>query len=227
MLSTGHTVNTVHQPDHAKMSPMTTTDQQFAEQWPGAGERPEAARRLLNAAVESFAARGFHATTTRDIATGAGMSPAALYIHYTSKAAVLADISRSGHTATLALVEEAVAASDQPREQMRRLVEDFTAWHARGHTVGRIVNYELRALPEADFAVVAELRRRIEDTVKQVIENGIATGAFTSSDPRTTARAITGLGIDVARWYSERSTETPEQLGIRYGELVLRMLGAV
>jgi AcrR family transcriptional regulator len=225
MLSTGHTVNTVHQPDHAKMTPMTTTDQHFADQWPG--ERPEAARRLLNAAVESFAARGFHATTTRDIATGAGMSPAALYIHYTSKAAVLADISRSGHAATLALVEEAVAASDRPREQMRRLVEDFTAWHARGHTIGRIVNYELRALPEADFAVVAELRRRIEDTVKQVIENGIAAGAFTSSDPRTTARAITGLGIDVARWYNERSTESPEQLGIRYGELVLRMLGAV
>ncbi|TQF06159.1 TetR/AcrR family transcriptional regulator [Kitasatospora acidiphila] len=202
-----------------------TTEQPFADNWPG--ERPEAARRLLGAAVESFASRGFHATTTRDIATGAGMSPAALYIHYPSKAALLAEISREGHSATLALVEAAVAKSDQPREQMRLLVEDFTAWHARGHTVGRIVNYELRALPEEDFAVVAELRRRIEDTVKQVIEDGIAAGVFTDTHTRTAARAITGLGIDVARWYNERSTETPEQLGIRYGELVLRMLGAV
>ncbi|MCC9307153.1 TetR/AcrR family transcriptional regulator [Kitasatospora sp. RB6PN24] len=201
---------------------MTTA--QFADHWPG--ERPEAARRLLRAAVESFASRGFHATTTRDIATGAGMSPAALYIHYPSKAALLAEISREGHSATLALVEAAVARSEQPRERMRLLVEDFTAWHARGHTVGRIVNYELRALPEEDFAVVAELRRRIEDTVKQVIEDGIAAGAFADTDSRTAARAITGLGIDVARWYTERSTETPEQLGVRYGELVLRMLGA-
>jgi AcrR family transcriptional regulator len=205
------------------MSTMTTA-QHLADQWPG--ERPEAARRLLAAAVDSFAARGFHATTTRDIATAAGMSPAALYIHYPSKAALLAEISRSGHAATLELVERAVAGTDHPVEQMRRLVEDFTAWHARGHTVGRIVNYELRALPAEDFAVVAELRRRIEDLVKQVIEDGVRSGAFVSTDPRTAARAITGLGIDVARWYNERSTEAPEQLGLRYGELALRMLGA-
>ncbi|WP_035850764.1 TetR/AcrR family transcriptional regulator [Kitasatospora azatica] len=201
-----------------------TTAQHLAEQWPG--ERPEAAQRLLVAAVDSFAARGFHATTTRDIATGAGMSPAALYIHYPSKAALLAEISRGGHTATLALVERAVASSDHPVEQMRRVVEEFTAWHARGNTVGRIVNYELRALPEEDFAVVAELRRKIEDTVKQVIEDGIRAGVFATTDTRTAARAVTGLGIDVARWYNERSSESPEQLGVRYGELVLRMLGA-
>jgi AcrR family transcriptional regulator len=201
-----------------------TTAQHLADLWPG--ERPEAARRLLAAAVDSFASRGFHATTTRDIATGAGMSPAALYIHYPSKAALLAEISRSGHLATLALVEDAVAASDRPVEQMRRLVEEFTAWHARGNTIGRIVNYELRALPEEDFAVVAGLRRQIEDTVKQVIEDGIRLGVFLATDTRTAARAVTGLGIDVARWYNDRSTEPPEQLGIRYGELVLRMLGA-
>ncbi len=203
-----------------------TTEQHLADLWPG--ERPEAARRLLLAAVESFSTRGFHATTTRDIATAAGMSPAALYIHYPSKAALLAEISRHGHTATLALVEEAVASSEDPVSQMRRLVEEFTRWHARGHTVGRIVNYELRALPAEDFEVVAELRRRIEETVKQVIENGLARGLFTipATETRTTARAITSLGIDVARWFNERSTETPEQLGERYGVLVLRMLGA-
>lgn len=203
-----------------------STEQHLADLWPG--ERPEAAQRLLLAAVESFSTRGFHATTTRDIATAAGMSPAALYIHYPSKAALLAEISLHGHAATLALIEEAVAHSDDPRVQMRRLVEQFTAWHARGHTVGRIVNYELRALPAEDFEVVAELRRRIEEAVKQVIEDGIAAGAFTipPAETRTTARAVTSLGIDVARWYNERSSETPDQLGERYGVLVLRMLGA-
>ncbi|MDH6116234.1 AcrR family transcriptional regulator [Kitasatospora sp. GAS204A] len=201
-----------------------TTEQHLTDLWPG--ERPEAARRLLLAAVDSFASRGFHATTTRDIATAAGMSPAALYIHYPSKAALLAEISRNGHAATLALVEEAAAAPGDPVARMRRLVEQFTAWHARGHTVGRIVNYELRALPAEDFAVVAELRRRIEDAVMRLIEEGVAAGVFTVAETRTTARAVTSLGIDVARWYNERSSESPEQLGARYGELVLRMLGS-
>ncbi|MGW6916448.1 TetR/AcrR family transcriptional regulator [Kitasatospora sp. NPDC054939] len=192
----------------------------------GVDDRPEAARRLLQAAVESFAERGFHATTTRDIATGAGMSPAALYIHYPSKAAVLAEISRAGHAATLALVRQAVAAGGDPVVRMRRLVEDFTAWHAKGRTVGRVVNYELHALPAEDFAVVGELRLAIERTVTEVIEEGVAAGLFDVAEVRTAARAVTSLGIDVSRWYTGNSTETPEELGRRYGELVLRMLGA-
>jgi len=200
------------------------TDQATADLWPG--ERTEAARRLLLAGVESFARRGFHATTTRDIATAAGMSPAALYIHYPSKAALLAEISRTGHQATLDLVERAEASSTDPVEQMRQLVESFTTWHARGHTVGRIVNNELHALPEEDFAAVAELRIRIEETVLRIIAHGVAAGAFEVPDQRTAARAVTSLGIDVSRWYTERSSETPEELGRRYGTLVLRMLGS-
>lgn len=139
---------------------------------------------------------------------------------------MLAEISRNGHAATLTLIEEAVARDADPATRMRALVERFTAWHARGHTVGRIVNYELRALPEEDFAVVAELRRRMEDAVMRLIEEGVSTGVFTVAETRTAARAVTSLGIDVARWYNERSSESPEQLGARYGDLVLRMLGA-
>ena len=60
---------------------------------------PDAARRLLVAAVEAFAERGYHATTTRDIAGRAGMSPAALYIHYKTKEELLHRISRIGHAA--------------------------------------------------------------------------------------------------------------------------------
>ncbi|GAA2812494.1 TetR/AcrR family transcriptional regulator [Kitasatospora paracochleata] len=200
------------------------TDHATAELWPG--ERTEAARRLLLAAVESFARRGFHATTTRDIATAAGMSPAALYIHYPSKAALLAEISRTGHQSTLDLVERAEASSTEPVEQMRRLVEEFTRWHAHGHTVGRIVNNELHALPEEDFAAVAELRIRIEETVLRIIARGVDAGRFEVPDQRTAARAVTSLGIDVSRWYTERSSESPEELGRRYAVLVLRMLGA-
>ncbi|MGW4894862.1 TetR/AcrR family transcriptional regulator [Kitasatospora sp. NPDC004240] len=192
----------------------------------GADPRPEAARRLLQAAVESFAERGFHATTTRDIATAAGMSPAALYIHYPSKAALLAEISRAGHAATLSLVREAVAGEGDAVERMRRLVEGFTCWHARGRTVGRVVNYELHALPAEDYAVVAALRLEIEREVTTVIEQGVAKGLFQVAEVRTAARAVTSLGIDVVRWYTDRSTESPEELGRRYGELVLRMLGA-
>jgi AcrR family transcriptional regulator len=195
-----------------------------AELWPDV--QPEAARRLMLAGVESFARRGYHATTTRDIASGAGMSPAALYVHFPSKAALLFAISRYGHEQTLALVENVVARVQDPAERMRLLIEDFVAWHARRHTVARVVQYELQALPDREYEIVAELRRRIERIVREVIADGAESGAFTVTDPRTAARAVLSLGVDVARWYTDRTRPTPTALGQEYGELVLRMLGA-
>ena len=41
--------------------------------------------RLLTAAVAAFGAKGFHATSTRDIARAASLSPAAVYVHHQSK----------------------------------------------------------------------------------------------------------------------------------------------
>ncbi|MFD8499880.1 TetR/AcrR family transcriptional regulator [Amycolatopsis sp. NPDC059657] len=195
-----------------------------AELWPDV--QPEAARRLMLAGVESFARRGYHATTTRDIAGAAGMSPAALYVHFPSKAALLFAISKSGHEQTLALVENVVSRKLGPAETIRELTEDFVAWHARRHTVARVVQYELQALPEKELAIVAELRRRIEQTVREVIGQGVADGVFTVPDAWTAARAVLSLGVDVARWYTDRTRQTPAALGREYGELVLRMLGA-
>ncbi len=47
---------------------------------------PASARALVAASVECFAELGFHATTTRDISSRAGLSPAAVYYHFPSKA---------------------------------------------------------------------------------------------------------------------------------------------
>src|SRR3982074_234131 len=195
-----------------------------AELWPDV--QPEAARRLMLAGGGSCGPRGYHAGTPRDIASGAGMSPAALYVHFPSKAALLFAISRYGHEQTLALVENVVARVQDPAERMRLLIEDFVAGHARRHTVARVVQYELQALPDSEYEIVAELRRRIERIVREVIADGAESGAFTVTDPRTAARAVLSLGVDVARWYTDRTRPTPTALGQEYGELVLRMLGA-
>ena len=66
----------------------------------------------------AFAARGFHGTTTRDISTAAGMSPAALYVHHRSKEELLFELSRLGHERVLEMVRASVARSDDPVEQL-------------------------------------------------------------------------------------------------------------
>ena len=187
---------------------------------------PDARTRLLAAAAESFASKGFHGTTTRDIASAAGMSPAALYVHHRSKEDLLYLISRNGHERTLRLVEDAVQSAANPVDQLLAVVRGFTVSHARRHTSARIVNYELAALTPAHLEEIVGFRRAIERTVREVVDAGVAAGAFHTSNPSMTALALLSLGIDVARWYRDEGAWTPEEIGDYYCELALRIVGA-
>lgn len=186
----------------------------------------DARSRLVAAAVESFASKGFHGTTTRDIASAAGMSPAALYVHHKSKEDLLYLISRAGHERTLQLVKDAVASSSDSVEQLLAVVRGFTAHHARAHTSARIVNYELAALSPEHLPEIAGIRRAIEEEMRRVVEEGVAGGAFRTSNPRMTALALLSLGIDVARWYRDEGEWSPEEIADHYCELALRIVGA-
>ncbi|HEV7907428.1 MAG TPA: TetR/AcrR family transcriptional regulator [Pseudonocardiaceae bacterium] len=183
---------------------------------------PDTARRLLIAASQAFADRGYHATTTRDIASLAGMSPAAVYIHYRSKEELLFQISKIGHELSLAVLTE--VQGDDPTQVLANAVSSFARWHAEFHNTARVVQYELSALTPEHHAEVVELRRRIEAEVRNVIEAGVETGEFDVPDLRGATLAVLSLCIDVARWYQPGGKRSPEQIGDLYADLVLRML---
>ncbi|MFG2431895.1 TetR/AcrR family transcriptional regulator [Streptomyces sp. NPDC048590] len=205
---------------------MSTVEETDGENAPWSEVTPEAARRLLVAAVEAFAERGYHATTTRDIAGRAGMSPAALYIHYKTKEELLHRISRIGHDRALLLLEDAAAKDGTAAERLAEAVRSFVSWHAERHTTARVVQYELEALGEEHRAEIVALRRRSDGAVRGIIDDGVRAGEFDVADIPGTALAVLSLCIDVARWFNVRGSRTPEEVGELYAGLVLRMVGA-
>ncbi|MET7641588.1 TetR/AcrR family transcriptional regulator [Streptomyces sp. NPDC005438] len=190
-----------------------------------AGVSPDAARRLLLAAVEAFAERGFHATTTRDIAGRAGMSPAALYIHYKTKEELLYQISKVGHERSVTTLTEAAGSTESAPGRLASAVRSFVHWHAAHHTTARVVQYELAALGPEHYTEILGLRHRCEETLRQVLEDGVASGDFRVSDTRGTTTAIMSLCVDVSRWYRPEGRRAPEDIGELYAELALRMVG--
>jgi AcrR family transcriptional regulator len=192
----------------------------------GTGRGDLARARLLDAAVRAFAAKGFHGTTTRDIAAAAGMSPAAVYVHHRSKEELLYAISRDGHQRTLDLVREAASAPGSPAERLAALARAFGRHHAEGHTWARIVNYELASLSPDHLEEIRGLRIGIEDEVRTTIEAGISSGDFDVTDPGMATTAVLSLGIDIARWFREDGRWTPDDVGDHLAELALRIVGA-
>lgn len=187
---------------------------------------PEAARRLLVAAVEAFAERGYHATTTRDIAGRAGMSPAALYIHYKTKEELLHRISRIGHDRALALLEAEAGSDGSAARRLAGAVRSFVRWHAERYTTARVVQYELDALTDEHRTEIIELRRQSDAVVRRIITEGVEAGEFDVPDVPGTTLAVLSLCIDVARWFNAQGSRTPDEVGALYADLVLRMVAA-
>ncbi|MBS1895077.1 MAG: TetR family transcriptional regulator [Actinobacteria bacterium] len=186
--------------------------------------KSSSARRILRAALESFAERGYHATTTRQISERADLSPTAMYAHYGSKMDLLAIISEIGHRASLAEVEAATAGSDDVVERVRRFACAHAAWHARNHTLARVLQYELHTLPAERFVPIRALRRDITQLLRGLLETGAAEGVFKIDSLDMTTVSVLSLGIDVSRWYSGRPD--PVTLARTQADLVMRMLGA-
>lgn len=188
------------------------------------GDRSRA--RLLDAAVQAFSAKGFHGTSTRDIATAAGLSPAAVYVHHRSKEELLHAIAVRGHEVILEAVTDATRANSTPAERVAAAVRTYVLFHARSHTMARVINYELAALTEEHFREIAGLRRAIDTVMREVVEEGVRSGDFDTPDPAKAATALLSLGIDLARWYRDDGSWTPEGLADFYADLALRAVGA-
>ena len=195
---------------------------------PTSGPDPDSSTvdRLMQAAAHAFADKGFHATTTRDIASGAGLSPAGVYVHFGSKEELLFNLSRTGHESALWLLRTAIADGPTPADQLHNLMARFSEWHAEGYQVARVVQYEHHHLTPEHHAEVLALRKEMDALVRDVLDRGVADGTFTVEDSADTALALLSMAVDVARWYSPTIRRTPEQIGETNAALALRLVGA-
>jgi AcrR family transcriptional regulator len=188
---------------------------------------PESSRLLLLSALDAFLARGFHAATTREIGERAGMSPAAVYVHWKAKHDLLFELSRIGHQAVLEVVEQALdEASADPVERVRAFVSAFATWHAENHALARVIQYEFKKLPAPEFREIVAIRDRFEELMRDEIARGAAAGVFDVAELEGTMLAVLSLCIDLARWYepSPGVHNSPEMTGELYAELAIRML---
>jgi len=181
-------------------------------------------RKLLTSAVRCFASNGFHATTTRDISSAIGLSPGALYVHFSSKEVVLFEIIRTAHQRVLGYVTDSAGpATDDPRRHLQTLVSRYTEWHARHHVAARVSQYELAGLTPEHYEQILAMRHETNDVFRAAVEHGVATGSFADIDVKRVARAILSLGIDLVRWYRRDGSDSPEQLGEFTAQLALKM----
>jgi AcrR family transcriptional regulator len=111
---------------------------------------PDRRQRILDAAAELVARRGYHDVGMADIGAAAGITGSAIYRHFDGKSAVLValldrvidDLSRDA--------AEIVTSADEPRTVLRRLIRGQVAFVLTDRTLAQVYHNEILNLPAAD-----------------------------------------------------------------------------
>ncbi len=184
----------------------------------------QARQRLLDAAVEAFSENGFGGTSTRDIASRAGRSPAAVYIHHESKEDLLYEISLQGHQEALTVLEAAAQIDGEHDARVWNMVYAFSLWHMENARLARVVQYELHALSEEHRTEVMDLRRRFHRVTAEALQCGVDAHAFYIDDIDAATRALLSLCIDFVRWFDPEVMTNADKFARATADLGIRML---
>lgn len=183
-------------------------------------------QRILTAAVDAFAERGFNGTNIRDIGARGGMSSGSLYNHFASKADILSTIMLRGIMNLVSLSEQALGqAGENAVDRLDALVAVHVGLHAAHPRESIVGNAELHNLePDARSAVVF-YRDRQEDLFHATILRGIDQGVFATDVPREAARFIVVACTGVARWYRTSDESPVDALIATYQKLARSTVG--
>ena len=182
-------------------------------------------RRLLLAGVEAFWRDGFHASSTRDIARRAQLSPAAVYVHFKAKEDLLYDIIRYVAEHLRDRLHEAAAKGGTPTELLSRFVHAYVALPARMYKASLVANREFGSLTAPQRKQIVKIRDELEEIVGNCLTAGKASGEFHFDDLSITRMAVVSLCRSTLLWYSPRGKYTPEKIGDYYVDLVIGMVG--
>jgi AcrR family transcriptional regulator len=157
---------------------------------------------LLHAGLEMLFERGYHGTSIRDIAVGAGVQSATLYGHFASKEELLAELIVLGHEEHhRRLIDALMDAGTDPRDQLRALVSAYVTGHAEFAMLAIVANAELSRLSPEAAAPARLLCDRSRELLMTVVSRGVRQGVFVMDHPEITINAIASMGTSVALWY--------------------------
>jgi AcrR family transcriptional regulator len=118
---------------------------------------------ILSTAADLFAARGFHGVSVADLGAACGVSGPALYRHFPSKDAMLAEMLVSISEELLAVGRERVRQAEDPREALHALVD----WHVDF----ALTNKALIVVQDRDWASLpGTARERVRELQRKYVE---------------------------------------------------------
>ncbi len=182
--------------------------------------------RLLDAASELFAERGYAAVGIREIAKRAGVTVGALYHYAASKEMLLVNLLRRSYARLMPQIEGSVPAQLTPAERIRSLTRAHILIEVAQRDLWRVSRAELNLLSPLARKEVVSLRDQFEMIWDRVIDDGLAAGDFVANDARLVRLCLVEMCNGVGTWFRENGRLSLDQIIDKITENALLMLGS-
>ena len=168
--------------------------------------------RFLDAAARLFRAKGYAATTVREIARAARMLPGSLHYRYPTKDALLLALMKRGVETDLAGIRAALRGTRDPIERLR-LALRARLRYLLSRDAAHVVLFEWRALKGPARQEMVRLRDSYEAFWSGLLHEAAGTGRLHPEiDLRLLRLLMFGAINGVALWYRAEGPRTPDEI---------------
>ncbi len=181
---------------------------------------PRADNRLsdvLDAAARLFAAKGYSATSMRDIAQACGMLPGSLYYHFPAKEGLLVAIYEAGVEQLLGPVRAAAAREGGPWERLEAACAAHLDAILRKSDYAQVL---VRVLPSDVPLAAGRLKALRSQYEAQFRELAAALPLPAHTDRRLVRLMLLGALNWSRFWFDPRGRETPKGLARKFVKLL-------
>ena len=148
----------------------------------------------IRSAAAVFAEKGFHGSSTRDIAERMGIKQGSLYYYFKSKEEALGEVCLFGIEDYVDHMK-VIAASDQSFESklMATITSHLSSYRERNEAL-KVYNDERLYLPEEKRRILKSLGSGYRQLLEEIFEEGVQSGALRESiDCHFAAQAVIGI----------------------------------
>jgi AcrR family transcriptional regulator len=171
------------------------------------------AERLLALAAHQFRTKGYHATTTRELAAALGIEKSSLYYHVSSKEDLLYRICLESLTSIHSAVSDAMEGTSDPLERVRVMITVHVSAMIENRDVHATALVELRALSGAQGDEVRDLRDRYVEVIRTTLSEAQDSGQLSEKfSAREMTLALLNLLNWTIFWYRPDGPDTVDRL---------------
>ena len=148
--------------------------------------------RIIASAGRLFGEKGYHNTTTAEIAETAGVAAGTIYIYFSSKEELLVAVFEEFLGRHMQTLREGVAKEQTPEGKVKRLLSLGLELMEANPDGARIFLSQLRQSTSMIKMVVKRSSRAYKDIIEEILEEGVRRGACRQMNVRAAASMLFG-----------------------------------